>query len=122
MGRFIVYGLIIVLGVFALTCTFILRTRGGHSDAAMLVSVHDLSTAPQAHAQTRVTTRGVLRLLGDPQEHYLVTSDGLGVAVRGYDREALRALVEQEVTVTGRFGFDQANGTYIEADSVIPVQ
>ncbi len=122
MGRLIVYSLILILTVFLLTTVFVLRGGGDASAAAMRVSVHDLSTAPQAHAEERVATSGVLRLVQEPTEHFLITADGLGIIVRGYDIRELRKLVEQEVTVTGRFGFDAVDGTYIEADSVTPIQ
>jgi len=118
MGRFLIYLCILVLAVFVLAAAFLLQAGGGTSSAAMPVSVHDLSVAPQAHAEERVATTGVLRLLHEPTDHFVVTADGLGVIVRGYDEEALRALDGQAVTVTGRFGFDRENGTYIDAESV----
>ncbi len=122
MGRLIVYSLILVLAVFLLTTVFVLERGGDPSAAVVQVSVHDLSVAPQAHTQELVTTRGVLRLIQEPTEHFLITADGLGITVRGYDIRELRKVVEQEVTVTGRFGFDAVNGTYIEADSITPIQ
>ncbi len=122
MGRLIVYSLILILAVFLLTTVFVLKRGGDPSAAVMQVSVHDLSMARRAHAQELVTTRGVLRLVQEPAEHFLVTADGLGILVRGYDIRELRKLVEQEVTVTDRFGFDAVDGTYIEADSVTPIQ
>lgn len=118
MGRAIVYGIILVLGIFLLSTVFVFRRGGDPSEAVMSVSVHDLSVAPQVHAEERVTTSGVLRLFQEPAEHFLVTADGLGIIVRGYDERALLELVGRAVTVTGRFGFDEADGTYIEADSV----
>ena len=122
MGRLIVYSLILILAVFLLTTVFVLKRGGDPSAAVMLVSVHDLSVAPQSHAQELVTTRGVLRFFGEPTAHYLITADGLGIIVRGYDIRELRKLAEQEVAVTGRFGFDAVDGTYIETDSVTPIQ
>ncbi len=122
MGRFFVYSLILVLAAFVLTTSFILKGGGDPSAAVMQVSVHDLSVAPQAHAQELVTTRGVLRLVQEPTEHFLITADGLAIIVRGYDIRELRKLVEQNVVVIGRFGFDAVNGTYIKADSITPIQ
>ena len=120
MGRFLVYACILVLAVFVLAAAFLLRTGGESLSAAMPVSVHDLSVAPQAHAEERVATTGVLRFLHEPDDHFVVTADGLGVIVRGYAEEALRALDGQ--TVTGRFGFDAETGTYIDAESVTAAQ
>ena len=122
MGRLIMYSLILILAVFLLTTVFVLERGGDPSEAVMQVSVHDLSVAAPAHAQELVTTRGVLRLVQEPTEHFLITADGLGILVRGYDIRELRKLVEQKVTVTGRFGFDAVDGSYIEADSVTPIQ
>jgi hypothetical protein len=118
MGRFLVYAWILVLGAFVLAAAFLLQAGGKSSSGAMPVSVHDLSVAPQAHAEERVATTGVLRFLHEPDDHFVVTADGLGVIVRGYDEAALRALDGQTVTVTGRFGFDRETGTYIDAESV----
>jgi len=118
MGRTLIYLCILVLAVFVLTAAFLLQTGDGSSSAAMPVSVHDLSVAPQAHDDERVVATGVLRLVRDPNDHFLLTEEGLGVIVRGYDEAALRALDGQTVTVTGRFGFDGETGTYIDAESV----
>ena len=118
MGRFLIYLCILVLAVFVLAAAFLLQTGGESSSAAMPVSVHDLSVAPQAHDDERVVATGVLRLLHEPDDHFVVTADGLGVIVRGYDEAVLRALDGQTVTVTGRFGFDEETGTYIDAESV----
>ena len=122
MGRFLVYACILVLAVFVLAAAFLLQAGGESSSGTMPVSVHDLSVAPQAHAEERVATTGVLRFLHEPDDHFIVTADGLGVIVRGYDEEALRALDGQTVTVTGRFGFDRETGTYIDAESVTAAQ
>ena len=118
MGRFLIYLSILALAVFVLAAAFLLQTGSESSSAAMPVSVHDLSVAPQAHDDERVVTTGVLRLVHEPDDHFLVTADGLGVIVRGRDAAVLRALDGQAVTVTGRFGFDQETGTYIDAESV----
>ena len=120
MGRTLIYLSILVLAVFVLAAAFLLQTGGESlsSPAAVPVSVHDLSTAPKAHREERVVTTGVLRLVHEPNDHFLVTADGLGVVIRGYDEAALRALDGQEVTVTGRFGYDPDTGTYIDAESV----
>ncbi|MDP2674723.1 MAG: hypothetical protein Q8Q00_07430 [Dehalococcoidia bacterium] len=120
MGRTLIYLSILVLAVFVLAAAFLLQTGGESlsSPAAVPVSVHDLSVAPQAHDDERVVATGVLRLIHEPNDHFLVTEEGLGVIVRGYDEGALRALDGQAVTVTGRFGFDGETGTYIDAESV----
>ena len=118
MGRFLIYLCILVLAVFVLSAAFLLQAGGKSSSAAMPVSVHDLSVAPEAHAAERIVTTGVLRFLHKPNDHFVVTADGLAVIVRGHDAAALRALDGQRVTVTGRFGFDGETGTYIDAERV----
>ena len=118
MGRLLIYLCILVLAVFVLAAAFLLQAGGGSTSAAMQISVHDLSVAPRDHAEERVATTGVLRFLHEPDDHFVVTADGLGVIIRDYDEEALRALDAQAVTVTGRFGFDRQTGTYIDAESV----
>jgi hypothetical protein len=118
MGRFLIYLCILVLAVFVLAAAFLLQTGGESSSAAMPVSVHDLSVAPQAHDDERVVATGVLRLIHEPGDHFVVTADGLAVIVRGYDAAVLQALDGQRVTVTGRFGFDGETGTYIDAERV----
>ena len=122
MGRALIYLSILVLAVFVLAAAFLLQTGSKSSSGAMPVSVHDLSVAPQAHAAERIVTTGVLRLIHEPNDHFLVTADGLGVIVRGHDEAVLRALDGQAVTVTGRFGFDEGTGTYIDAESVTAAQ
>ncbi|MDO8615241.1 MAG: hypothetical protein Q7T33_05830 [Dehalococcoidia bacterium] len=108
MGRTLIYLSILVLAVFVLAAAFLLQTgdESLSSPAAAPVSVHDLSVAPQAHTAERIVTTGVLRLIHEPDDHFLVTADGLGVIVRGHDEAVLRALDGQTVTVTGRFGYD----------------
>jgi hypothetical protein len=120
MGRFLIYLCILVLALFVLAAALLLQTGGESlsSPSAAPVSVHDLSVAPEAHAGERIVTTGVLRLVHEPNDHFLVTADGLGVVIRGYDEAALRPLDGQEVTVTGRFGYDADTGTYIDAESV----
>jgi hypothetical protein len=122
MGRTALYAVIVVLTVFVLSAAFILKSGGGSSQAALSVSVHDLSTAPDAHSGERVTTTGVLRLALEPREQYLVTADGLGVLILGYDEDALRELDGRTVTVIGRFGHNERDGVYIEADSVTEIR
>ena len=118
MGRTLIYLCILILAVFVMAAAFLLQTGGGSSSAAMPVSVHDLSVAPQAHDDERVVATGVLRLIHEPNDHFLVTAGGLGVIVRGFDEDVLRALDGQTVTVTGRFGYGAETGTYIDAESV----
>ena len=122
MGRFLVYACILVLAVFVLAAAFLLQTGGKSSSGAMPVSVHDLSVAPQAHADERVATTGVLRFLHEPDDHFVVTADGLAIIILGYDEAALRALDGQTVTVTGRFGFNRETVPYIDAESVTPAE
>ena len=122
MGRLLIYLCILVLAVFVLSVAFLLQDGGGTSSAAMPVSVHDLSVAPQAHAEERVATTGVLRFLHEPDDHFVVTADGLAIIILGYDEAALRALGGQTVTVTGRFGFNRETVTYIDAESVTAAQ
>ena len=117
MGRFLVYACILVLAVFVLAAAFLLQASGKSSSGAMPISVHDLSVAPQAHAEERVATTGVLRFLHEPDDHFVVTADGLGVIVR-FDEATLRPLDGLTVRVTGRFGYDADTGTYIDAQSV----
>lgn len=118
MGRLFVYSTIAGLAAFVVLFFLVIERGGGSSAAVMPVSVHDLSVAPQAHADERVETTGVLRRVQEPEEHFLVTEDGLGVLVRGYPASALRALAGHTVTVSGRFGYDATEGTYIEAETV----
>ncbi len=121
MGRALMYAVIAALAVFVLTAAFVLQRGGGSIEAAAEVSVHDLSAAPEAHAGQRISTEGVLRRVEKPEEHFLVTAEGLGIVVRGYGVEALRRLDGQTVKVDGRFGLDAATGVYIEAERVTPL-
>jgi len=118
MGRFLLYACIFVLAVFVLAAALLLQAGGGASSAATPVSVHDLSVAPQDHDDERVATSGVLRFLHEPQDHFVLTADGLGIVIRGYDEGELRALEGHRVTVTGRFGVDEHDDAYIDAESV----
>jgi hypothetical protein len=117
MIRPLIYVAIGLLALFVLAAALLLE-HGGSSQAAVSVSVHDLSTAPQLHSGDRVTTTGVLRLALEPEEQILLTADGLGIVIVGYDEALLRSLDGRGVTVTGRFGFNEHDGVYIEADSV----
>jgi len=118
MGRAVIYVAIAALAAFLLLFFGIFQRGGGSSEAFMRISVHDLSVAPEAHAGEHVVTIGILRRVLEPEEHFLVTEGGLGIIIRGYDFLALRPLDGRPVTVTGRFGFDGLEGTYIEAESV----
>ncbi|HEU4760096.1 MAG TPA: hypothetical protein VFT91_08975 [Dehalococcoidia bacterium] len=118
MGRTLLYLAIVALAAFVLAAVFVLDTGGGALETAHGVSVHDLSVEAEVHDGERVTAEGVLRRFTDPEEEFVLTESGLGVVVRGFNVQALRRLDGQKVTVTGRFGFDSKNGTYIKADSV----
>ena len=121
MGRALMYTVLAALAIFVLGAAFVVE-HGGGTPAAAEVSVHDLSMDYQAHARQRVSTEGVLRRIQEPQEHFVVTADGLGIVVRGYSTGVLRTLDGRTVAVVGRFGFDQPNGVYIEAETVTPLQ
>ena len=121
MGRVLLYVVIAVLALFVLAAAFVLETGGGSTEAATEVSVHDLSVAPQAYAGERVSTEGVLRF-EEREEQFVVSAGGLGIVVLGISVEKLRRLDSQTVAVTGRFGFDEAMGAYIEADVVRSLQ
>lgn len=121
MGRPALYVVIVALAVFVLGAAFVLQTGGGSSQTAVSVSVHDLSTAPAAYDGERVSTSGVLRLAREPEEQFLVTAGGLGILVLDYNEDALRPLDGRDVTVTGRFGYNEHEGVYIEADSVTEI-
>jgi len=118
MGRLLLYACILVLAVFVLAAAFLLQAGGGTSSAAPTVSVHDLSVAPGEHDDARVTTSGVLRFLHEPEDHFVISADGLAIVLRGYDEGALRALDGKPVTVTGRFGVDEDDLIFIDAESV----
>jgi len=120
MGRTLIYTAIAGLAAFIVLLFVVFELDGGSSEAAMRISVHDLSTAPEAHADAQVVTIGILRRVLEPQEHFLVTASGLGILIRGYDPSALRPLDGRSVTVAGRFGYNGSEGTYIEAESVAP--
>ena len=72
MGRTLIYLSILVLAVFVLAAALLLQTGGESlsSPAAVPVSVHDLSVAPQAHDDERVVTTGVLLLVHEPNDHF----------------------------------------------------
>jgi len=116
------YTILAALAVFVLAAAFLVQHGGGGIAAATEVSVHDLSVGYQAYASQRVSTEGVLRRIQEPEEHFVVTADGLAIVLRGYSPEALRALDGRTVAVVGRFGFDQPSGVYIEAENVTPLQ
>jgi hypothetical protein len=120
MTRSILYAAIVLLALFVLSAAFLLE-RGSSSQAAVSVSVHDLSTAPQAHDGDRVTTSGVLRLALEPEEEFLLTADGLGILIVGYDEALLRPLDGRGATIVGRFGFTERDGVYIQAESVTEI-
>ena len=117
MGRSLLYLCVLVLALFVLAAAFLLQSGGESESAARAVSVHDLSVSPEDHADELVVTTGVLRFLHDPNDHFVVTADGLGIIVR-FDEGALRPLADLTVRVTGRFGYDADTGTYIDAQSV----
>jgi hypothetical protein len=111
--------MILMLALFVLMATFVLETGGGTQGAEAYISIHDLSTSPETHAGESVTTTGVLKLLqGEATERYLITAEGQGISLLEVPPETLRPLVDVPVTVTGVFGFDAANGTFIEVDTV----
>jgi len=118
MTRPFLYAAIVLLALFVLAAAVLLEQGGGSSQAAVSVSVHDLSTAPAAHDGDRVTVSGVLRFAPEPEEQFLLTADGLGILIFGYDESLLRALDGRNVTVIGRFGVSERDGVYIDADSV----
>jgi hypothetical protein len=122
MARAFVYGAIVLLALFVLAAALVVEKGGGSSQAALAVSVHDLSAAPDAHDGDLVTTSGTLRFALEPEAQLLLTEDGLGIVVRGYDEIAMRALDGLQATVTGRFGIDERDGVYITPDSISEIR
>jgi len=121
IARIITYAVIAVLAVFVLSTTFLLDRGGGKAEPDDgVISVHDLSSNPEAHRGEIITTEGTLNF-SDETKQYQVVDNDIAVVVTGYDTEALVALTGQPVLVTGRFDFDGSQGIYIDAD-VIEVQ
>jgi hypothetical protein len=122
IARVITYTVLAALSIFVLATSFLLD-RGGSSatpDAEGTVSVHDLSTNPDAYRGETVTTLGTLGLSADTTQYQLV-DETLAVVVNGYELDALQSLSGQRVSVTGRFDFADRTGIFIDAD-VIEVQ
>ena len=118
IARIITYTVIALLAVFVLSTTFLLTNGGSSAEPDDgVISVHDLSSNPEAHRGDTVTTEGTLNFSEDTQQ-YQVVDDDTAVVVNGYDTEALVALNGQAVLVTGRFDFDADTGIYIDADTI----
>jgi hypothetical protein len=121
IARIITYTVIALLAVFVLSTTFLLDRGGGKAEPDDgVISVHDLSTNPEAHRGETVTTEGTLNFSEETKQWQVVDND-TAVVVNGYDTEALVSLDGQPVLVTGRFDVDGETGIYIDAD-VIEVQ
>jgi hypothetical protein len=122
MGRVLLYTFMALLGVFVFVTWTIIESGGSATEAAHEVSVHDLSFGSDIYGGSLVSTGGVLRFLTEPEDHFVVTDEGLGIVIRGYDEDELRRLRGRTVTVIGRFDFDEPNGVYIVPDLVTPRQ
>ena len=114
-GRVIMYAFLILLALFVLAVTFVTESGGGSSATIAQVSLHTLRTAPQAYEGQLVATEGVLGFSQEHQLFQITDQTSIAVIIRGYaDEEQMRSLEGQRVRVTGRFGFDEETGVYIE--------
>ncbi len=120
MARILTYVVIVVLGIFVITTTFLLDGdgSGANPDAPEgTISIHDLSLQPARYKGDTVTTVGNVMFSADTNQHQVV-EDGQAIVITGHEVEALRALEGQHVSVTGRFDFDAETGIYIDAEEI----
>ncbi len=118
IGRFILYTVIAVLGVFVLTASFALEHGGGYTSAQPPVSVHDLRLLPETYRGQTITTEGTLHYSPELDQYEVVDSDNQAVVLLGYDETALQAMLDRTVIVTGRFDADPEHGIFIDVDSI----
>ncbi len=118
MGRFLMYTAIALLALFVLSVALILEHVGDSSDAVADATVHDLRLSPDSYQGRIVTIRGALRFTPDTGQFQVVDADTQAVVIVGYDVRELQRLNGHNVTVMGRFDFDQETGIYISAQRV----
>jgi hypothetical protein len=120
IARIVTYTIIALLAVFVLSTTFVLDHGGGSATPETgdgTISIHDLSLEPDRHEGDTVTTKGTLGF-SDATKQYHLVEEGVAVVITDYELEALHALKDQRVTVTGRFDTDPSTGIFIEADTI----
>jgi hypothetical protein len=117
------YGLIIGLAMFVAASYLLIDTGGSTSTAsAREVSVHDLTQSVDSYVGEEVTTTGRLTF-SEEHQAYQITDDGnFAIIIRDFSDEAiLLSLQNKEVRVTGIFGSDAEDGTFIQASAVLEV-
>ena len=120
IARVVTYTIIALLAVFVLSTTFVLDHGGGSATPETgdgTVSIHDLSLEPERHEGDIVTTQGTLGFVDETKQYHLV-DEGSAVVITEYELEALHALKDQRVSVTGRFDIDPNTGIFIDADTI----
>jgi hypothetical protein len=85
------------------------------------VALSDLAFDPDAYDDAAVTTTGVVREFGEAdgaRVHHFVIEDDAHNRVQLLPDEAAEPYVGEEVTVTGRFSFDETTGRAIEVETI----
>lgn len=122
MGRFFLYPLMALLAAFVLFAWLVVDRGSGSSGGVTEASLHTLLAFPQAYAGERVRVEGVLEELPGPGERFVIVSEALKIAVRGYSLPVLQRLRGQEVSVVGRLRLEGKRGPYIEAEEITPLR
>lgn len=121
IGRWLMYGTLLLLALFVLSATFLLD-HGGKSIASVdEVSVHDLSSIPPRYVGAHITTTGVLSYSEEHDRYQITGEANTAVVIREYrGHRDLQTLVGRDVRVNGVFGFEDGFGVFIDADTVEP--
>ncbi|MCH8813911.1 MAG: hypothetical protein IH957_02260 [Chloroflexi bacterium] len=117
IGRVLMYVVIVVLGIFVLTATFLVDSGGDSTATIGEITVADLLLTPEKYEDREISTRGLLTV-DEESEQFFVGGDQLQIRIT-FEPGGIDEFIDQDVRVIGRLDFD-SEGVFIDADLVRP--
>ena len=114
IGRIVMYLVIVGLGLFVLTATFLVEGGGKSTAIIGTITVGDLVERPGDYDDREITTMGTLEFDEADGIYYVTQSNE---RLRLDEPADIAGLIDTEVEVTGQLQYDD-DGVYLEADRV----
>jgi hypothetical protein len=111
------YAVIVVLGIFVLTATFLIDSGDKTIATVGEITVADLLLTPEKYESKEIGTRGLLTF-DEESEQFFVGDDQLQIRIT-FEPGGIDEFIDQDVRVIGRLDFD-SEGVFIDADRVRP--
>lgn len=119
MGRFLMYGTIVLLAVFVLSSFTLLKHGSEGLGLVKTLSANNLATDPRLYDGATVTVNGTL-IYNDQLRRYELTDETATTPtpIKGLRDDVLSPMVGEKVRVNGKFSSESSGSRYIDADSI----